>query len=114
MLANPVKVPPCGRCFARMLLQWGVANPQAFPTLKRLPARVAGAETPDAKWCCRSWSVEDVVSYLGRLGLSHVEAQFRENAVDGEMLADLSQCDLQSELGLTVLQTHKVVARLPR
>ena len=59
-----------------------------------------------------SWSVQDVVQYLGTLELEHVAEQFVSNGVEGQMLLDLSQDDLQQELGLTKLQARKVKRRL--
>jgi hypothetical protein len=34
--------------------------------------------------------------------------------VDGQMLDTLSEAELQSELGLTMLQSRKVINRLPK
>lgn len=59
------------------------------------------------------WSVNEVIEYVHNLGLSRASSSFQSNAVDGEMLCALSEADLQSELGLTVLQARKIRARLP-
>ena len=47
--------------------------------------------------------------YIADLELGHVAAAFRDNAVDGRMLASLSETDLVSELGLKPLQACKVL-----
>lgn len=129
VLTNPLKVRPCARCFAEFLFELappqqaghgssgsdsGVVLPTTqAPHQKRGSARATG-ETPDAKRNCKQWEIDDVCQYLARLGLGHVEAKFRENAIDGEMLAELNEADMQSELGLTLLQARKVRARLPQ
>eukprot|EP00435_Cladocopium_sp_Y103_P040787 s1432_g11.t1 len=60
------------------------------------------------------WSMEEVSQYLQFLGLGHIEEKFKENAVDGAMLVELSEEDLCKELGLLKLQAKKLVSRLPR
>ena len=62
---------------------------------------------------CQAWSIDDVVAYLGRLGLGHVSEAFRANGVDGAFLDTLSEEDLVQELGLSKLQARKVMSRLP-
>ena len=61
---------------------------------------------------CLAWSVDDVCRYIIHLELGHVIEAFRENGVDGRMLASLSEADLISELGLKPLQARKVKDRL--
>ena len=53
-------------------------------------------------------------TYIGRLSLEHVQDRFKDNAVDGQMLLDVTEDELRSELGLTMLQARKVIARLPK
>jgi len=60
-----------------------------------------------------SWRVEEVLRYLESLELGHVGTKFKENGIDGQMLLDLSEEDLVTELGLTKLQARKVRQRLP-
>ena len=50
----------------------------------------------------------DVVAFLRELELGHVEDLFRTSGVDGDMLVDRSEDDMQAELGLTKLQARKV------
>ncbi|CAE7570876.1 rnf217 [Symbiodinium microadriaticum] len=50
------------------------------------------------------WSMEQVLQFLDFLGLGHTGDKFKENAVDGPMLAELSEEELCSELGLLKLQ----------
>ena len=69
---------------------------------------------PDRKAMRHAWTVDDVIAYLGSLGLSHVSEPFRANGVDGALLETLSEADLTQELGLTKLQARKVFSRLPR
>ena len=111
VLTSPVKVPPCGRCFAYMLLRWGAGQRAAFKQ-KRGTGPPTG-ETPEAKRNCSAWSTDGVAEYLARLELGHLEAKFRENGVDGQMLVCLSDEDLVTELGLSKLQARKVRQRLP-
>ena len=51
------------------------------------------------------WAKED-------LGLPHLVERFRQNAIDGEMLADLAEEDFVGELGLTKLQAKKIMVSL--
>ncbi len=69
-------------------------------------------ETPEGKANCAAWTVEDVVEYLGRLSLAHVGPRFVKNGVDGAFLAQLSEADLVTELGLSRLQARKTMTRL--
>lgn len=69
-------------------------------------------ECPPGPAAC--WSLDEVSQYLDFLGLRHIEEKFKENAVDGAMLVDLSEEDLCKELGLLKLQAKKLVTRLPR
>nr|ARQ20724.1 lipid body protein [Lobosphaera incisa] len=55
-----------------------------------------------------SWSVDDVCQMLSDLELASISAKFKENAVNGPDLEDLSEQDLQTCLGLTPLQARKV------
>jgi len=41
----------------------------------------------------------DIASWLRRLGLEQYEQAFRENAVDAEVLSDLTEADLR-QLGI--------------
>ena len=80
---------------------------------KRLPLDPTGS-TPEAKRRLHcSWTLEEVIQFLHTICLGHVEAAFRTNAVDGQFLSELSAEELQSELGLTVLQVKKLLTRLP-
>jgi hypothetical protein len=53
-----------------------------------------------------------VVKFLKEIGLGQVESKCRENAVDGQFLAELRHEDLMSGLGLTQLQPKKLLLRL--
>ena len=129
VLESPVKVKPCARCFATLLLGQHEAldgsttapvlplSQNASPlsqnasTQKRnLPS--SAALPPTSKKLCKEWSILDVQQYLHSLGLSHVCSLFESNAVDGEMLCTLTDQELQSELGLTMLQAKKILSRL--
>ena len=45
------------------------------------------------------------------LSFGRLAERFRENAVDGEFLSELTQEDLVAELGATPLQARKIKAR---
>ena len=99
----------CSSCFARFVL--GQNRASHVQTAKR--EATPSGETPEPKrMLCLAWTVDDVCKYIADLELGHVVAAFRENAVDGRMLASLSEDDLISELGLKVLQARKVKERL--
>ena len=80
------------------LLESGQTRAPRPETAKREAA--PSGETPDAKrMLCLAWAVDDVCKFSTNLELGHVVAVFRENAVDGRMLASLSEADLVDELG---------------
>ncbi|CAE7401998.1 rnf217 [Symbiodinium pilosum] len=54
------------------------------------------------------WSMEQVLQFLDFLGLGHTGDKFKENAIDGAMLVELSEEELVSELGLMKLQERDV------
>ena len=70
-------------------------------------------DTPARESQRQAWSVDDVVAYLGRLGLGHLRVPLRASGVDGAFLDTLSEEDLVQELGLSRLQARKVMGRLP-
>eukprot|EP00811_Abedinium_folium_P009881 NODE_19137_length_858_cov_5.344733.p1 GENE.NODE_19137_length_858_cov_5.344733~~NODE_19137_length_858_cov_5.344733.p1 ORF type:complete len:204 (+),score=70.14 NODE_19137_length_858_cov_5.344733:48-614(+) len=75
---------------------------------------VASSMVPPPPGPVVSWGVDEVVQFIEGLGLGQKAAKFREDAVDGGMLASLSEDDLVSELGLSKLQARKVIQRLPQ
>jgi hypothetical protein len=48
------------------------------------------------------------------LGLSHEAGKFEKNAVNGEDLLKLSEEDFIQELGLTKLQTSKIIRAIKK
>ena len=62
----------------------------------------------------RDWSISDVLQFMHFLGLSHVAGKFEENAVSGEDLLKLSEEDFIQELGLTKLQTSKIIRAIKK
>ena len=88
--------------------------PHRHSSLKR-PATVGTGASPPAKRSARveDWSVDDVLSCIRILSLEHVQDKFRDNAVDGLMLLEVSEEELRNELGLTLLQARKVKASFP-
>ena len=46
-------------------------------------------------------SVEEVCEWLGSIHLSEFASMFRANKIDGEMLGDLSEADLECDFGMT-------------
>ena len=46
-------------------------------------------------------SVEEVCEWLGSIDLSEFASVFRSNKIDGEMLGDLSEADLECDFGMT-------------
>ncbi|KAJ8902887.1 hypothetical protein NDN08_006207 [Rhodosorus marinus] len=55
-----------------------------------------------------AWSVDDVCDFLDKLQLGHLSPAFKENAIGGKDLAELTDDDLQSELGCKPLQIKKI------
>ena len=55
----------------------------------------------------------DVITWLDSLELGHVAENFRLNAVDGGMMAELTSEELVTHLGLTPLQAKKILFRWP-
>ena len=112
-LENPAEVPPCGHCFAKLVLNGRGMTPRSSNTAQKRTAGVGfTGDTPEAKRGPQSWSVGDVLQYLDKLDLGHVKDTFINNAVDGELLMGLSPEDLVQELGLTKLQARKIKERL--
>lgn len=130
-------IPACGACFAKLVLchsgPRGSAAGQPSTSHSAALCAAQAAElastssgfkreasghtgcTPDAKRASYSnWSVNDVVQYLRSLELGHLEPAFRHNAVDGAFLVALSEEELVAELGLTRMQSKKILLRLPR
>ena len=108
------KIAPCGRCFSELLLgQGGQTASSSSADVRKRASDGGTGETPDGKVGCLTWSVEDVVDFLSRIGLGHVSDGFKTNSVDGHFLQQLAEEDLMTELGLTKLQARKVKSRLP-
>lgn len=82
------------------------------PLKEAAPPKPQKADCPQGP--AADWSLEEVSRYLNFLGLGHIEEKFKENAVDGAMLVELSEEDLCKELGLLKLQAKKLLSRLPR
>mmetsp|Transcript_89019 Transcript_89019/g.133490 ORF Transcript_89019/g.133490 Transcript_89019/m.133490 type:complete len:204 (-) Transcript_89019:94-705(-) len=55
------------------------------------------------------FTTEEVLLWLVAIGLGEKQGIFKENALDGDMLVNLSQEDFQNDLGLTKLQAMKVI-----
>ncbi|CAK9020269.1 SAM domain-containing protein (Fragment), partial [Durusdinium trenchii] len=84
----------CGSCFAHFILGPGLQTRVLRSEAAKRGATPSG-ETPEPKrMMCLSWTVDDVCTYIADLELGHVVAAFRDNAVDGRMLASLSETDL--------------------
>ena len=114
------EIKPCAHCWATLLLGRqtaqdgdgkGAAQARAQSAPTKRERQGPTGDTPGPKRSA-GWSVEDVVGFLGGLDLGHVAPAFRMNAIDGLMLADLSEKDMVEELGLTPLQARKVRARV--
>jgi hypothetical protein len=54
------------------------------------------------------WDIDDVVAFLGSIGLPQLGDSFRANAVNGKDLSDLSDEDFKESLGCTALQVKKI------
>ena len=112
------KIPTCACCFARFLLcPHGQATSQfASPLLAPSVEETSSAPAVSSRGSKRprSWTVDDVVEFLGSCDLGHIADTIRTNGVDGELLASLTDCDMIEELGLTKLQVKKIRLRLPR
>ncbi|CAK0886243.1 unnamed protein product [Prorocentrum cordatum] len=92
------------------------AAPPGGASVRGPSPRVARASVCEASWRdapVPRWSVDQVVGFLRDLELGSLERRFRGDAVNGHMLLQLTQEDLQHELGLSKLQAWKVVHYLP-
>jgi hypothetical protein len=107
-IENPVKIPPCGRCWATLL--YGPADEEGKRKAAASAHRDQG-ESP-AKKKAADWTTDEVVGFLEGIGLPQLETRVRESAVDGELLCSLSKDELVADLGLTALQAMKVLQRL--
>jgi len=58
------------------------------------------------------WTVKEVAMFVSSLGLGHCLHHFKDNAVDGKMLVELSKKDIQEELCLRPLQARKLLSHL--
>ena len=106
---------PCASCFARFILSAARVAAAALTT----PRTLSGVGEKRSRELTRSpealgWNEEEVVSYVHRIGLGHLEEKLRVSAVDGELLASLSVEDLIENLGTTRLQALKIQQRLPK
>lgn len=54
------------------------------------------------------WNVDDVVAFLHSIDLGHLADAFRNNAVNGKDLLNLSEADFIRDLGCTQIQTRKI------
>ena len=108
-LEQPMRIPACARCFARLLL----GCPGDVGGAPVAPGTSSGsneqAEQRRAKAPRVGWTVQEVGDWLGELGLGHLANVFELNAVDGHFLSELSQDDLMKELGCTNLQARKIL-----
>ena len=120
-VVNPDRsIPACPRCFASFLMHYktpeesnaaAAASQDACGSKRSAPGPTGSS--PDRQRRLATWTVDQVSGFLAEIGLGHCEAIFRTNAVDGLFLAELSQADLVTELGLTNLQARKLLSRLP-
>ena len=112
------KIPACAGCFARFLmsrdeqstleLSSTIPAPCVQQTSGAPPVSSRGSKRP------RSWTVDDVVEFLGSCDLGHIADTIRVNGVDGELLVSLTDSEMMEELGLTKLQVKKIRLRLPQ
>jgi len=58
------------------------------------------------------WSVNNVATWLCAIGLGSKADAFKDNAVDGSLLCTLSAEDLTNDLGLSGIQSKKVLMEL--
>jgi len=82
------------------------AAPQGGSVPHGSPRHLNGTE----RW--KAWSIDDLSNFLTDIGLAHVVPLFKENGVDGQFLASLSDEDLCSDLGLKPLQVRKIRQKL--
>ena len=57
----------------------------------------------------KDYSVDEVCIFFVSLELSQLVSKIRENAVDGGLLLSLGEADFKNDLGLTGLQTKRVM-----
>ena len=60
------------------------------------------------------WDVSDVIQFMHFLKLGHEAGKFEKNAVDGECLLECSEEDFIQELGLTKIQTGKIIRAIKK
>jgi len=92
----------------------GIGNAEL--TTKSLLAKSAQSFPKDCHGLAEKvieWKVADVCKYLQALELGHLSGPFRQNAVDGRLLMELSVEDLSKQLQLSNLQARKVRSQLP-
>lgn len=116
-VALPRRIPDCARCWASFLLK--IAAPETTEAssnrVTTSQAAAADASVPRLR-SSATWTVDQVVQWVSTLGFSNlaqVEEKLRLNAVDGELLAAVTEEELVSELELTRLQARKILQRLP-
>ena len=60
------------------------------------------------------WDVSDVIQFMHFLKLGHEAGKFEKNAVDGECLLECSEEEFIQELGLTKIQTGKIIRAIKK
>ena len=115
-LESPCKVPVCGHCFARLLLDRPLAQ-EFLPAGREghlassdglAEPRLKVGRTAKPEKDISQFSVEEVGVFLGEIGLGRLAYAFELNAVDGPFLATLEHKELVNELGCTALQAKKI------
>lgn len=122
-------ISPCGVCFAKLVL--GKSNPpldhknkfdptnsvlqpetdQVPSSLPQAPPSMSSSSSSSSLKPKAERNVAEVCEFLRGIELGHVVPAFMNNGVDGAFLLSLSEQDLVSELGLTVLQARKIKLR---
>lgn len=113
-------IPTCGTCFAKMILgrRQGVKRSHAETCVPPVSSSTSSSSSSSSSSGSSSsskpkeeWAVSEVCDFLKVLELSHLEAAFRNEGIDGSFLRSLSEDDLVKQLGLSVLQARKIKLR---
>ena len=96
---------------ARLLRVWAVACCALCVCFSVQPVCGAAAAGDDEAAVARGWGVLDVSEWLSSIGLSAYSDSFVREAIDGEVLLELTADDMTGALGITKLGHRKKLER---
>lgn len=95
------------QCYEQFRVVDPVASGALVVSVTQVPASTGPPERPVV-----DWTIDEVIQYVEYQGLGHVADKFRDNAIDGSVLVDLTAEDLCNDLGLQKLQAKKILQNL--